>query len=499
MSFDGFGSDLASRVTPFNKHKVDGSAPDGKPAYVLCWLQQALRAHDNPTIDAAIEIGNALGLPVVVYHGLRQDYPHASDRLHRFILGASRDVERGCEARGLRAATYVETPDHREKGLLYRLASRAAAVVTDEQFCFVARWQLESFAASHPGSVLAVDAARLVPTRTLPDDIRGTSGFRKRSGERRDMHVAEAFDFEPRVARFDGDLGFREAHNSAASDEDLDALVSSCAIDHTLPPGAFEASREAATARLADFVANDLPRYADDRNNPAREDSVSCLSPYLHFGVLGPREIVRAVDAAEGKRNPRWKFLDELLTWREWFHYLIHQADVPESFEEVPQKARASLLAHADDERPHLYTLSELLHGETHDETWNAAQRQWLATGYMHNNLRMYWSKKLIEWTPHPHDGWVTALYINDRLSIDGRDPSTYGNMQATFGRSKPAYREQEVYGWVAPKTDGALRKRPDVPQWLADWARSDVPRISVPNAAFVATGFETRLMAGEG
>ena len=118
--------DLAPRLHPLNDRSV------ARGDYVLAWVQQSLRADDNPLLDAAVACGRELGLPVLVYQGLRMDYPHASDRLHRFILGASRDLQRGCEKRGLRCATYVETADHPEKGLVYRLASRAALVAALE-------------------------------------------------------------------------------------------------------------------------------------------------------------------------------------------------------------------------------------------------------------------------------------------------------------------------------------------------------------------------------
>ena len=109
----GLPPDLAARTHPLNDRPVAREAD-----YVLAWVQQSLRASDNPLLDAAVALGREHGLPVLVYHGLGMDYPHASDRLHRFILGASRDLQRGCERRGLRCATFVETPEERESGLV---------------------------------------------------------------------------------------------------------------------------------------------------------------------------------------------------------------------------------------------------------------------------------------------------------------------------------------------------------------------------------------------
>ena len=479
---DDLPQTLQARIHPLN----DRPLRDGQSgaSFVLCWVQQALRAEQNPLIELAIRIGNACGLPVLVYHGMSQRYPLASDRLHWMLLGGSRDVARGCAARGLRMVSHVVRPGHVEKGLVYRLASQAAAVVCEDHPTFVASWQSRALAAGADVAVLGVDAARLVPYRTLPTGLRTTPAFRKASGERRDGFLAGVQPVEPECPPFDGELGFVPDSLAGASDSELAALMAECEIDHSLPVcEAHPPSRHIALERMHAFVDDHLARYKWTRNNPAESGSGSELSPYLHFGFLAPWEIAQAVHAADVHSAARWKFLDEMLTWREWFHYQALHLPAFELFEGLPERPRRSLVEHAGDPRPALYNLDELLHGRTQDETWNAAQRQWMREGYMHNNLRMYWGKKIIAWTPDPQTAWNTACYINDRISLDGRDPATYGNMRWCFGAAKPAYREQDVYGWVAPKSDRALRKRKGASEWLAAMAAADVPRVAVPNA----------------
>ena len=470
---------LADRVYALNTAGLRGGAD-----YVLCWLQQVLRADQNPLIEASLHIANALGLPVLVYHGMSQRYPHASDRLHTMLLGGSRDVAGGCARRGIRMVSHVVRPGHVEKGLVYRLAGRAALVVCEDHPTFVARWQSQALAAGTDVAVLAVDGARLVPLRALPDGLGTTPAFRKASGARRPDYLHGVEAAEPDSPPYDGSLPFTPDALEDASDADLKALVNACDIDHSLPPcRAHPPRRAVALERLQSFVDDHLARYKWTRNNPAEMGSGSELSPYLHFGFIAPWEIAQAVHAAEVHAAARWKFLDELLTWREWFHYQALHIPGFETFDALPDAPRESLRAHADDPRTTLYNLDELLHGRTDDETWNAAQRQWVSDGYMHNNLRMYWGKKIIGWTPDPETAWNVACYINDRISLDGRDPATYGNMRWCFGAAKPAYREQDVYGWVAPKSDRALRKRKGASAWLADMAQRDVPRVTVPNA----------------
>lgn len=475
-----WSNDIVDRIRPLNSTRITST---GSAKFVLCWLQQTLRAWDNPAIDAAIELGNALGLPVLVYHGVGEDYPYASDRLHSFLLGASRDLQQECARRGVRCVTYVARDGRREKGLVYRLAEPAAAVLTDDHPVFVARVQADRFANRCDSAVLAVDTARLVPSQVLPDGLKTTPAFRKASGALRADYEAHAKDFEASVSRYDGNVCFEDEALDRKSDAEISKIIEACAIDHSLPPcPEFPPTAIAAEAALRDFVEQALRTYPYRRNNPAEEDGVSRLSPYLHFGVIGPRTITAAIRTADVPANAKWKYLDELLTWREYFQYLGYRSERPDSFTTVPERPRRSLIDHASDPRPVLYSLDDLVHGRTEDETWNAAQRQWLVTGYMHNNLRMYWGKQLIKWTKDPQTAWKTACYLNDRLALDGRDPATYGNMRWVFGMSKPAWREQEIYGWVTPKSDRAIRKRAGASDWLEFWATRETVKIDVPD-----------------
>lgn len=362
----------APRVRPLN------GAPLRDGPYILCWLQQALRAFDNPVIDAAVRLGNELGLPVLVYHGLREDYPFASDRLHRFALGASRDVARGCAERGLACVQYVDRAAKREKGLVYRLAAPAAALVLEDQPAFVAQWQAERVAARTGTAVFAVNAACLVPPAALEQGVGTTSAFRRRHEKLRDAW-RDWTDEEPSVAPYKGPLPYEPDHLGPMDDAACDALVASCAIDHALPPSAmFPPTRAEVLLRLARLRDEVLPAYADARNDARRPEGASTLSPYLHFGMVGPREIMAAIAQADVADTSRAKFADELLSWREWFHYKARSLPVPENYARVPKWARATLQAHASEPRPHLETLDALVHGETADETWNACQKQYL-------------------------------------------------------------------------------------------------------------------------
>jgi len=446
--------------------------------YVLCWLQQTLRGVDNPTIDAAVALGNSLRLPVVVYHGIGQYYPHASDRLHQFILEASCSLEKDVVARGLRLIRVIEYPGRDVKGLLYRLATRSAALVVDDNCAFVGRWQLCTVASRLDRAVIAVDGTRLVPEAAVGSHCLTTRSFRACVNGVREDWLSEPMNIESHQSRFEGELA--TSHDVVDDDGNtITQWTSRCDIDHTVPPVAWcKGDRASALSHLTWAAVDVIPDYAAQRNNPA-VPGVSYLSPFLHFGVLGPHEIANLVNDVESPRSV-WKYLDEMLVWREYFHHQALHATVPDSYSTISRWARESLAAHVDDTREHLYSLSDMVHGRTHDETWNAAQRQFLIDGWMHNNLRMYWGKRIISWTATPEAAWATACYLNDRLSLDGRDPATYGNLRWCFGSGRPAS-EMPVYGTVARKSDVAMRRRPGMPEWLTQQANRDTPTLSVP------------------
>ena len=234
----------APRVRPINDATV---RPEGR--YVLCWLQQALRARDNPVIDAAIRLANDLGLPVLVYHGLREDYPYTSDRLHRFILGASSDLAHECRERGIACVQHVDRADRREKGLVYRLAADSAAVMVEDQPTFVARWQSDRVAARTEVAMFAVNAACLVPPALLGDGIGSTTAFRrKHEAVRADWLATD--DLQAGIAAYDGPLPFTSDRLESCSDADLDRLVENAAIDHSLVLSPdFPAGRDGALTR----------------------------------------------------------------------------------------------------------------------------------------------------------------------------------------------------------------------------------------------------------
>ena len=458
--------------------KLNDRAVRLKSRYVLCWLQQNIRAADNPVIDAAIATGNKLKLPVVVYHGLGQRYPQANDRLHKFIIEASRSLAPAVERRGLRCLNYIERPGKFEKGLVYRLGAEAAAVFTDDVPAFVARRQAETVAAKIDVAFFAVDASCIVPMNEFPFKTEANAFFRRAHTPLREQYLRAKTELAPETARYDEDFDF-------APDElaqlDIQQLIAECEIDHTVQPAtSFDGSREAALKQLQWACEKVLPVYEKVRSNPAHPLSATRLSPYLHFGVLSAREVIWEFEKHATAKQKNWRIADEIMSWREFFHHQARFEADPSAYENLPEWARDTLEKHQS-ERTGAPDLDQLIHGETEDETWNAAQKQYLLEAWMPNNLRMYWGKRLVGWRKTPQAAWRTACYLNDRFSLDGRDVATYGNIGWCFGKLNRPSGEQRVFGKVGRPWDQTMRKRQGVPEWLAGQAKRPVDRVFVP------------------
>lgn len=262
-------------------------------------------------------------------------------------------------------------------------------------------------------------------------------------------------DLQPRPVRRRAD------HLRVASDVDLadvTALVAGLKIDASV--GAvrrFPAGEDAARAALERFVSQSLPRYGELRGRPEAQVA-SGMSPYLHFGQISPVEIALAARRAPPSEG-RASYLEELIVRRELaMNHAYYQPDY-DLYSSLPEWSRRTLAEHADDPRPYLYTRQQFEAGETHDPYWNAAMREMTATGYMHNHLRMYWGKKILHWSASPEEAFETALALNNRWFLDGRDANSFTNIGWLFGLHDRPWGAQPVFGTVRSMGANTFKK----------------------------------------
>jgi deoxyribodipyrimidine photo-lyase len=237
------------------------------------------------------------------------------------------------------------------------------------------------------------------------------------------------------------------------------------------PVESFTGGTRSAVRRLGEFVSSELKDYEKMRNHPEVRGT-SRLSPYLHFGNIGPITIALQVEEAvrQGKApaGAGEKFLDELIGWRELAVLFVRHEPDYDNWECAAPWARKTLIEHAGDARTHRYSLEQLERGETADELWNATQREMVETGWMHNVMRMYWAKKILEWAPDPATAFDWAVYLNDRYQLDGRDPNGYaGIARAIVGRHDRPWFNRPIFGLVRTMTGASTMKKFDAGQYI--------------------------------
>ncbi len=440
--------------------------PDG--AHVVYWAGANRRVESNHGLARAVEIANELGLPVLYYEGVTCAYPHANDRLHTFLLEGVPETARRLKRLGIGYCFSLRRTFSDPEDIFFRVAGRAACVVADDYpTCFPAL--LNATVPQKLGvRYEVVDSSCVVPMNLL--DKREYAAYTIRPKIHRLLEKYLVPCPEPRVRR--RWAGPPPEWHFEFTEDQIPAIVASCEIDHSVPPSlCFRGSRREAEARLEAFLEKSLHRYAKERNQPAAH-ATSHMSPYLHFGRISALEIALAArEYAHEHRLIADEFLEELIVRRELAFNFARHSKNPESLANLPDWARATLLAHAKDPRSPCYTRAQFEHAQTHDALWNACQKEMLLRGVIHGYYRMYWGKKIIEWSKTCQDALETMIRIHDRWALDGRDPNTYTNILWCFGLHDRPWQERPVFGMIRYMSLEGMKRKTNVDAYLREIA----------------------------
>jgi deoxyribodipyrimidine photo-lyase len=242
---------------------------------------------------------------------------------------------------------------------------------------------------------------------------------------------------------------------------DIVAVLAGMSIDKSVEPlrHLYTGGLAAAKEKLEEFIEKKLDGYAGHRNQP-QTDHVSHMSKYLHFGHISPVYVALRIRETSAPREDVETYLEELIVRRELtINFCFYTPDY-DSFSCIPDWAKRTLKEHREDEREHLYTREELEGTRTHDPYWNAAITEAIRTGYVHNHMRMYWGKKILEWSPSPEEAHETTMYLMDKYFLDGRDASTYANLAWVYGQHDRGFAERPVFGKVRYMSAGGLERK---------------------------------------
>ena len=455
-------------------------------------MTAARRLEWNHGLQRAVAWARSLELPLLILEALRAGYRWASERHHQFCVEGMADQRARLEGSGVGYMAYVEPRPGDGKGLLAALGAESAVVVTDDAPTFFLPRMVAAAGERLDVRLEAVDSNGLLPLARAPKDFKTAQSFRRflqgvlpellRSPPARDpldRHGLPPFPGLP------GHVMERWPPTPQEALEAPERLVREIPLDREVGATDLRGGSTSGRAALDAFLDHGLPGYARWQSHPDRERR-SGLSPWLHWGHVSAWEVATAVLEHEewsearlrhrptGKREGWWgvspdaeAFLEQLLVWREMGHVTAWREPRHESWDGLPDWARATLEAHAGDPRPHLYERAAFEEARTHDALWNAAQRELRQRGVIHNYLRMLWGKKILEWAESPQEALAVMLELNNRWGLDGRDPNSTSGIFWTLGRYDRGWPERPIYGKVRSMSSERTRRKVEVTRYL--------------------------------
>lgn len=485
----------------FNSYRVfeKNTIPTNKDGkYVVYWMQANRRLHYNYALEYAVAWANKLELPLLVYEALNADYEWNTARTHQFMLQGIEENRKQLEDKGIAHFTFVENKAGEGKGLLRKLCEAAALLISDEYPVFITRQLNERVAKRINCQFITIDANGLIPMEVSKKDPYSAYIFRKTMHK----HFSEAIVHLPKANPLDDlvhikptdeilDTAFLESYAHAKGRlSNIPLFLDSLSFDYEAKPIEMIGTREEALERLDKFIDRRLKRYHSHRNHPDTP-AASGLSPWLHFGKISEHEIVLRILELEnwepsmltpvngknegffGLSEAAESFFDEVITWREvGFHFAHHRPDYAE-FNSLPDWALQTMDEHRQDERKYIYSYEQLDQAQTHDEIWNAAQRQLKEEGIIHNYLRMLWGKKVIEWTPDYETALKYLIDLNNIYAIDGRDPNSYSGIFWCFGRFDRAWQERPIFGKLRYMASENTFKKISMKGYMKRWGKT--------------------------
>ncbi len=449
VSTDGYDDIQGERLNIL----TDGEAREGN--FVIYWMQRAQRTEFNHALEYAVEKANELDKTLVVFFGITDEFEEGNLRHYRFMLEGLKKTKKELEDRDIKLLIKHEHP--REE--VVNLAKEASLVVVDKAYMdFLRKWR-EDVAEKVDIPMIEVETDLVVPVEEAsPKEEYAARTIRPKIENELDKYMKEVQERELKNSSIEFDFdGF--------GIDDEEKALSKLNIDKGVKTvESYKGGTSEAKKYLKEFLDHKLGGYGDHSNDPSK-DYLSNMSPYLHFGQISPLYVALKVRDKGGPGAD--EYLEQLIVRRELAYNFVYYNDNYRSLTCLPDWAQETLEKHSDDEREYVYSRDEFENAETHEDYWNAAQKEMVKTGKMHGYMRMYWGKKILEWSETPEEAYETALYLNNKYELDGRNPNGYAGVAWCFGKHDQGWKEREVYGKVRYMNANGLERKFDIERYV--------------------------------
>ncbi len=445
-------------VEDIQKERISrlNSEEKGGGDFVVYWMQRAQRVEYNHALEYAVERANELDKPLLVFLGITDEFKDANLRHYRFMLEGLKETKDQLEERGIKL---VIKHEHPRDGVV-KLEEKTSLVVVDKAYLdFLREWR-DEVADELNIPLIEVETDLIVPVEEASSkEEYAARTIRPKIEDVLDKYMKEVEERELANPSLELDFDSFEI-------DDLSTALSKLDIDESVEAvESYKGGTSEAKKHLEEFLEHKLGGYGEYSNDPAK-DYLSNMSPYLHFGQVSPLYVALKVEEKGGPGVD--DYLEQLIVRRELAYNFVYYSDDYRSLACLPDWAQETLKEHGDDEREYVYSREEFENAETHDEYWNAAQKEMVKTGKMHGYMRMYWGKKILEWSETPEEAFETALYLNNKYELDGRDPNGFAGVAWCFGKHDQGWKEREVYGKVRYMNANGLERKFDIERYVS-------------------------------
>ena len=424
-------------------------------AYVLYWMQQSQRAEYNHALEYAVQQANKIDQGVLVVFGLMDDYPEANLRHYTFMLEGLQETQAALGKRGIKMVVQKGNPPD----VAITVGRKASLIVCDRGYLRHQRQWRKKVARNAGCRVVQIESDVVVPLEV----VSGKAEYAARTIRPKiHKHLNDYLvEFKPTKIK----KSSLQLRISGIDLSHIHAVLKKMSLDRTVLPvsGFFKGGTTPARKMFAEFLRRRFKSYVENRNQPQTDD-VSHMSKYLHFGQISPLYLALQVqDTDKRLKEAREGFIEELVVRRELAMNFVYYTPEYDSYRCLPNWAKKTLSDHEKDKRQQTYTRRQLEDAKTHDEYWNAAMREMKSTGFMHNYMRMYWGKKILEWSQAPEQAFKTTLAINNKYFLDGRDANSYTGVAWVFGVHDRAWSERPIFGKIRYMNDKGLERKFDI------------------------------------
>jgi len=435
---------------------------DPKGDYVLYWMQQSQRIHFNHALEHATRLANHYEKPLVVVFCLTS-YPDANKRHYHFMLRGLQELVPIFQEKNIHFIFTKSEPVNK----VYELAKHSIHTVFDMGYLRIQRrWRNELYTKFKNSLTIHLDLVEsdlVVPIKEASDKLEYSARTIRKKLMNKYRYYLDDVNIQSVHTSYKGNL-------ESESLEDIEELLSSFNLKDIPPSTDYIGGQEQAKKRVKDYFSKDINSYP--KSNDPSLDNTAKISMYLHFGQLSSTYVIKELEnlhqIGQIKTEAYEAFLEQLLVRRELsFNYVYYNKNYDDFNHITYDWAYQTMDNHILDKREHIYDIDDYINFTTHDKYFNAAMKQMVKTGYMHNYMRMYWAKKIIEWSKTYKDAFITIKTLNDTYFIDGRDANGYTGIAWCFGRHDRAWTEREIFGKLRYMNANGLKRKFDIEAYV--------------------------------